>query len=145
MLPALIPGLTTVRAVFVSGAATPPAGSTSLSAAIATADPIDPAEAAAEDLYGIFYTGGTTAASKGVMLTHGNIVANAMNMLTEVLFSTGHRLHACRADVPPRRLFSDVRADDAAGTNAFMHASIRSRRSRRFRIAGSPTRSWSRR
>ena len=86
MLSLLMPGLTTVRAVFVSGAAAPPAGSTSLNAAIEEADPIAAADATADDLYGIFYTGGTTAASKGVMLSHGNIAANAMNMLTEVRF-----------------------------------------------------------
>ena len=120
MLPALMPGLTTVRAVFVSGAATTPAGSTSLSAAIAAADPIDPAEAAAEDLYGIFYTGGTTAASKGVMLTHGNIVANAMNMLAEVAFSPATvYLHAA-----PMFHLADCSATFsltmAAGTHTFM-------------------------
>ena len=89
MLPALMPGLTTVRAVFVSGATPAPAGATSLNAAIDANEPIAAAAADADDLYGIFYTGGTTAASKGVMLTHGNIVANAMNMLTEVPFNTG--------------------------------------------------------
>ena len=87
MLPALRLGLTTVRAVFVSGAAPPPAGSMSLTAAIEGTEPIGPAEAAPEDVYGVFYTGGTTAASKGVMLSHGNIVANAMNMLAEVPFN----------------------------------------------------------
>ncbi len=30
---------------------------------------------------GLFYTGGTTGASKGVVLTHGNLMANAQNML----------------------------------------------------------------
>jgi long-chain acyl-CoA synthetase len=30
-------------------------------------------------LAGLFYTGGTTGPSKGVMLTHGNVVANAMH------------------------------------------------------------------
>ena len=89
MLPALTPSLASVRAVFVSGASTLPAGATSLDAAIGAADPVDPAEAATSDLYGIFYTGGTTAASKGVMLSHGNIIANAMNMLTEVPFNPG--------------------------------------------------------
>ena len=88
MLPALLPNLTTVRAVFVAGAAQAPAGAISLDAAIDAADPIESAEPAAGDLYGIFYTGGTTAVSKGVMLSHGNIVANAVNMLTEVPFST---------------------------------------------------------
>jgi long-chain acyl-CoA synthetase len=33
-----------------------------------------------EDLAGLFYTGGTTGTSKGVMLTHRNLVANAMHM-----------------------------------------------------------------
>ena len=37
-------------------------------------------ELTADDLAGLFYTGGTTGASKGVMLTHGNLVANAYNM-----------------------------------------------------------------
>jgi long-chain acyl-CoA synthetase len=34
----------------------------------------------ADDLAGLFYTGGTTGTSKGVMLTHGNLVANAWHM-----------------------------------------------------------------
>lgn len=33
----------------------------------------------ADDLAGLFYTGGTTGASKGVMLTHANLIANAYN------------------------------------------------------------------
>lgn len=33
-----------------------------------------------DDLAGLFYTGGTTGLSKGVMLTHRNLVANAWNM-----------------------------------------------------------------
>ena len=87
MLPALMPGLTTVRTVLVSGGSAPPAGAMSLNAAIDAAQPIDEADVSAGDLYGIFYTGGTTAASKGVMLSHANIVANATNMLTEVSFN----------------------------------------------------------
>lgn len=34
------------------------------------------------DLAGLFYTGGTTGVSKGVMLTHRNLIANAWNMQT---------------------------------------------------------------
>lgn len=33
------------------------------------------------DLAGLFYTGGTTGASKGVMLTHRNLIANTFNWL----------------------------------------------------------------
>jgi long-chain acyl-CoA synthetase len=34
-----------------------------------------------DTLAGLFYTGGTTGASKGVMLTHANLIANAYHML----------------------------------------------------------------
>src|SRR4051812_24570009 len=77
MLPALIPTLATVRTVFVSANGAPPAGAVSLDAAIDAASPVEHEDAADGDVYGIFYTGGTTAASKGVILSHGNIIANA--------------------------------------------------------------------
>ncbi|HVA07764.1 MAG TPA: AMP-binding protein [Acidimicrobiales bacterium] len=48
-----------------------------------------------DDLAGIFYTGGTTGRSKGVMLTHGNLVANAKAMLIELRYTAQDRyLHA---------------------------------------------------
>ncbi|MEM9608394.1 MAG: AMP-binding protein [Actinomycetota bacterium] len=40
-----------------------------------------------EDLAGLFYTGGTTGRSKGVMLTHGNLIANAFH--TQVMSPLG--------------------------------------------------------
>jgi long-chain acyl-CoA synthetase len=40
-----------------------------------------------DDVYGVFYTGGTTAASKGVMLTHTNIVVNAYHMALDIAFA----------------------------------------------------------
>ncbi len=44
---------------------------------LAGAAALDPVPAIDEDtLAGIFYTGGTTGASKGVMLSHGNLMAN---------------------------------------------------------------------
>jgi long-chain acyl-CoA synthetase len=33
-----------------------------------------------DDLAGLFYTGGTTGVSKGVMLSHTNLVMNALNI-----------------------------------------------------------------
>ena len=51
-------------------------------ALLADAAPTEPRRAPAEhDLAGIFYTGGTTGAAKGVMLTHGNLVANAFHFM----------------------------------------------------------------
>jgi long-chain acyl-CoA synthetase len=47
---------------------------------LASSGPADLADDLAEDtLAGLFYTGGTTGASKGVMLTHRNLVANAFH------------------------------------------------------------------
>ena len=34
-----------------------------------------------DDLAGLFYTGGTTGASKGVMLSHRNLIANTYHWL----------------------------------------------------------------
>jgi long-chain acyl-CoA synthetase len=46
---------------------------------IARHAPAPDADRGDEDLAGIFYTGGSTGQSKGVMLSHGNLVANAVN------------------------------------------------------------------
>jgi len=45
---------------------------------IAESDPIPPADRAPDELSGLFYTGGTTGLSKGVMLSHANQVTNAL-------------------------------------------------------------------
>ena len=72
-----------------------PAGMESYEALLFRSEPIPDAMCGAADLAGIFYTGGTTGRSKGVMLSHGNLMVNALNALGEGLFqSSAIYLHA---------------------------------------------------
>jgi long-chain acyl-CoA synthetase len=50
---------------------------------------------APEDTLGIFYTGGTTGLPKGVMLTHGNVLANSRHVMRAIGYSAEDlHLHA---------------------------------------------------
>jgi long-chain acyl-CoA synthetase len=58
------------------------------------ADPFE-ADVRADDLFGIYYTGGTTGLAKGVMLTHKNILANAFQLCVHINLTGDHlAMHA---------------------------------------------------
>ncbi|MGZ5924796.1 MAG: long-chain-fatty-acid--CoA ligase [Rhizomicrobium sp.] len=86
-----MPGL---RLLYADDGDAPP-GAVHLEDLVAGSEPASDAMRSSGDLAGIFYTGGTTGRSKGVMLSHGNLMANALNALGEGWFpSTTRYLHA---------------------------------------------------
>jgi acyl-CoA synthetase (AMP-forming)/AMP-acid ligase II len=58
--------------------------------------PVEDARRGGDDLFGVFYTGGTTGEPKGVMLSHRNMTASALGSLATGGFVTprGRLLHA---------------------------------------------------
>jgi long-chain acyl-CoA synthetase len=78
--------LGTIRLVYADDfAGNSPASALDYEEMIGSASPVPDAEAGDGDLAGIFYTGGTTGHSKGVMLSHRNLMANSRNMLADRL------------------------------------------------------------
>jgi acyl-CoA synthetase (AMP-forming)/AMP-acid ligase II len=85
-LRALCPGL---RDIVYIGDGSAPAGIPDLRGLMDGAAAIADAGRAGSDLFGIFYTSGTTADPKGVMLSHLNIWSSAFSMVVELKHEPG--------------------------------------------------------
>ena len=64
---------------------------TGYEALLGDATAAEPPHVAETDLAGLFYTGGTTGAAKGVMLTHHNLIANAFHLMATWPFTPDTR------------------------------------------------------
>lgn len=81
MLPAFAGKIPGVRQIVFASSGEAPEGLLAYETILSAADPAIDAQRGGDDVAGIFYTGGTTGRPKGVMLTHDNIMANALNGL----------------------------------------------------------------
>ena len=88
---ALRQGCPGLRHVIFAGDGPCPEGAISYEQLVGSNEPIDDVGAHGDDLLGIFYTGGTTGAPKGVMLSHMNVCSSSLSMLAEGVFEDGAR------------------------------------------------------
>ncbi|HUN40993.1 MAG TPA: long-chain fatty acid--CoA ligase [Acetobacteraceae bacterium] len=82
--------------------------------------PAAPFEAQDDDVAGIYYTGGTTGVSKGVMLTHRNLVTNAANVIVAV----GYNSDSVYLHAPPMFHLADGFSSFAVTMLAGVHVFI---------------------
>ena len=86
-LPKLRGKMPSVQHIIYVGDGAAPEGLMHYETLIQENDPAEDAGRCGEDLAGLFYTGGTTGVSKGVMLSHHNLLMNALFVIPAMGFS----------------------------------------------------------
>jgi long-chain acyl-CoA synthetase len=94
LTPLLQQKIASLKQVVYLGLNTAPNGTVAYEKLIENSEPMGPHPAHGDDVYGLFYTGGTTGKSKGVMLTHTNLIFNSYGVLNAVRYNeTSRYLH----------------------------------------------------
>lgn len=94
-VPELLDRCPGVEHVVYAGEGRAPQGCTDYEELIAASDPVPDARRQGDALAALFYTGGTTGAAKGVMLSHTNLLTSALGCLSTGFMATpgGRFLH----------------------------------------------------
>jgi acyl-CoA synthetase (AMP-forming)/AMP-acid ligase II len=88
LLPQLRDAVPGLHAIVYCGDGPSPFGTLSYEQLIADAEPVPDLRRGGDSLAGLFYTGGTTATPKGVMLSHANLLTSALGSLAAGCFLT---------------------------------------------------------
>lgn len=121
----LIPELTerapSLRSVIYCGEGQAPGGLLDYEGLLSESTPADDARRGGADLFGIFYTGGTTGDPKGVMLSHRACLVSAMGSLvtTDLIGRGGVLLHAA-----PMFHLADIAAWNMGNLISVTHAIV---------------------
>lgn len=122
MLPAVLDKLPAPLQIVYLGTGEPPANAITLESLLADAEPITDVTESDDNLAGVFYTGGTTGVSKGVMLTHRNLLLNVLQTLLGLESKPGDVILQAAPLFHVAGGFMCVAAAVLAGTNVFIPA-----------------------
>jgi len=89
---------------------------------VITAEPVNDAGRCDDDVAGLFYTGGTTGRSKGVMLSHKNFVCNALQAMSMITLNPADRILHVAPMFHIADAFICMMSVSAAGANYFQPA-----------------------
>ncbi len=122
MLPPVLDKLPSSPKIIYLGTDEPPVDTVTLESLLTDAEPVTDVAVSGDDIAGLFYTGGTTGVSKGVMLTHKNLLLNVLQTALGLESKPGDVILQAAPLFHVAGGFMCVAAALLAGTNVFIPA-----------------------